>query len=211
MTLMPVSSMTFFGSSSAKGGASRWIGQLVSAWMFDASVSSGSPSTLYTWPSTPSPTGTVIGPAGVVHREPRTRPSVGFRAIARTVESPMCWATSHVIVVVSPPSSTSTVSAVLISGSSFGGNSTSTTGPITRTTRPLACVSVVRHRHSSAAAARASAPPTISMISVVISSWRARFACRVRILISSSALSVAAFIARRRAAFSEAADSSSAA
>ena len=49
------------------------------------------------------------------------------------------------------------------------------------------------------------------MISVVISSWRARFACRVRIFINSSALSVAAFIARRRAAFSEAADSSNAA
>ncbi len=45
---MPVSSMTFFGSSSANGGDSRWIGQYVSGWMFEASVSSGSPSTLYT-------------------------------------------------------------------------------------------------------------------------------------------------------------------
>src|SRR5919204_6090330 len=66
-------------------------------------------------------------------------------------------------------------------------------------------------RHSLVACASASAPPTISMISVVISSWRARFAWRVRTLMSSSALSVAAAIARRRAAFSEAADSSSAA
>src|SRR5205823_11698563 len=65
--------------------------------------------------------------------------------------------------------------------------------------------------HSFDVWARASAPPTISLISVVISSCRARFACLVRILMSSSALSVAAFIARRRAAFSDAADSSNAA
>src|SRR5262249_50385657 len=45
-------------------------------------------------------------------------------------------------------------------------------------------------------APRASAPPTISMISVVMASWRARFITRVRFLMSSSALSVALFIAR---------------
>ena len=217
MTLMPVSSMTFFGSRSANGGGSRWIGQRVSASISDASASSGSPSTLYTWPSTPSPTGTVIGDPVLPTGLPRTRPSVGFSAIARTSASPMCCATSQVIVVVSPPSVTSTVSAVLISGSSFGGNSTSTTGPITRTTRPFACPFSFSLRHLGLpippppSAASASAPPTISMISVVISSCRARFAWRVRILMSSSALSVAAFIARRRAAFSDAADSSSAA
>ncbi len=78
---------------------------------------------------------------------------------------------------------------------------------------PLGVLLLARswHRHPSEPAAIDSAPPTISMISVVISSWRARFAWRVRILMRSSALSVAAFIARRRAAFSEAADSSSAA
>ena len=42
----------------------------------------------------------------------------------------------------------------------------------------------------------ASAPPTISMISVVIDAWRARFIVMLSDLISSSALSVAAFIAR---------------
>ena len=42
----------------------------------------------------------------------------------------------------------------------------------------------------------ASAPPTISMISVVMASWRARFITRVSLVISSSALSVADFIAR---------------
>jgi peptide chain release factor 1 len=57
---------------------------------------------------------------------------------------------------------------------------------------------------------RASAPPTISMISCVISAWRAWFSALTRTLISSSALSVAAFMARRLAADSLAADSSSA-
>ena len=56
----------------------------------------------------------------------------------------------------------------------------------------------------------ASAPPTISMISVVIESWRARFMTRRRVLMSSSAFSVAADIARWRAVCSEADASSSA-
>ncbi len=36
---------------------------------------------------------------------PRTRPSVGFIAMARTMASPMCWATSSTSVRFSPPSS----------------------------------------------------------------------------------------------------------
>src|SRR5690606_38235502 len=51
-----------------------------------------------------------------------------------------------------------------------------------------------------AAPARASAPPTISLISFVISAWRAWLAWRVKVLTSSSALSVAAFMALRREA-----------
>ena len=43
---------------------------------------------------------------------PRVRPSVGFSAIARMMLSPMCCATSHVIVVVVSLSVMSTVSAV---------------------------------------------------------------------------------------------------
>ena len=64
---------------------------------------------------------------------------------------------------------------------------------------------------AAVAADSASAPLTISMISVVIESWRARFMMRLRLLISSSALSVAAFIARWRNACSLAAALSSAA
>src|SRR4030095_897630 len=119
---------------------------------------------------TPSPTGTLIGEPVFSTGDPRTMPSVGFRAIVRTIPSPMCWATSHVIDRVSPSRRTSIRSAVWISGSPSGGNSTSTTGPITRATRPCASsCSAIAHSFE----ARASAPPTISMISVVISSWRA--------------------------------------
>ena len=45
----------------------------------------------------------------------------------------------------------------------------------------------------------ASAPPTISMISVVMVSWRARFMIREYFLMSSSAFSVAAAMVRCRA------------
>ena len=34
MTLMPVSNICCFGSSSSNGGGSRWIGQRSAAWMF---------------------------------------------------------------------------------------------------------------------------------------------------------------------------------
>src|SRR5690606_9257291 len=55
------------------------------------------------------------------------------------------------------------------------------------------------------ASARALTPPTISLISWVMPAWRAWLAIRVYFLISSSALSVADFIAFCRAASSEAA------
>src|SRR4029077_15348293 len=62
----------------------------------------------------------------------------------------------------------------------------------------------------SRAPTSAPAPPTISLISWVISACRALFASRVSVSIRSFALSVAAFIARRREASSDAAASSSA-
>jgi hypothetical protein len=60
-------------------------------------------------------------------------------------------------------------------------------------------------------AARASAPPTISVSSWVICACRAWLACRDRFLMMSFALSVAALQAARRAADSLAAASSYAA
>jgi hypothetical protein len=56
--------------------------------------------------------------------------------MAFTVESPMCWLTSAVIVSVTPSSERSTVIAKPISGSALGGNSTSRTGPVTVRMRP---------------------------------------------------------------------------
>src|SRR5690606_23082399 len=69
----------------------------------------------------------------------------------------------------------------------------------------------VSHRYSFPAAERALAPPSISLISCVIAACRAAFALRRRVLINSSALSVAAFMARRLAASSLAAASINAA
>jgi hypothetical protein len=56
--------------------------------------------------------------------------------MARTTPLPMCWATSSAICCVSPWMSLTSVSMKLISGSEPTGNSTSTTGPMTCTTRP---------------------------------------------------------------------------
>ena len=67
---------------------------------------------LNTLPSVTSPTGTVIDSPVSVTWPPRTRPSVGFIEMARTMPSPMCWATSRMIVLVSPLSSNSHVSAL---------------------------------------------------------------------------------------------------
>src|SRR5699024_9068107 len=92
---------------------------------------------------TPSPTGTEIGVWGAVAAAPRTRPSVGAMDTARTRLSPRCCATSRVMVRATASSSISTVSALYSSGSPPRGNSTSTTGPMTRTTRPATAESCV--------------------------------------------------------------------
>ena len=72
---------------------------------------------------------------------------------------------------------TSTCRALYSSGIASTGNSTSTTGPVTRATRPMpvvvSVVAVMVFLDSYADAESASAPPTISLISWVISAWRA--------------------------------------
>ncbi len=105
-----------------------------------SSVSSDSPMTLKTCPSTASPTGTVIPRPVWRTTAPRTSPSVGFMHTQRTRPSPICWATSPVTVIVSPSMMMSTSTAWLISGNECGGNSTSTTGPAIATTRPVSRV-----------------------------------------------------------------------
>src|SRR4051794_30056523 len=79
---------------------------------------------------------------------PRTRPSVGAIEMARTTLSPRCWATSRVSVLPRSARVTSTFSALNRSGIASRGNSTSTTGPVTRTTRPVPVVSWVVGRSS---------------------------------------------------------------
>src|SRR4051794_1538940 len=137
-TLMPVSNISVFDSSWSNGGGSRWIGHRSLMSSSEALTSNGSPRALKTWPLGTSPTGTMIGPPVFCTSAPLTRPSVGCSAIARTMSSPMCWATSRVSVFDSSPRAISVVRAWFSSGMVCRPNSTSTTGPITRTTRPVA-------------------------------------------------------------------------
>src|SRR5690606_1324024 len=95
-----------------------------------------------------SPTGTVIGEPVSMTSVPRTRPSVGAMATARTFESPRCCATSAITFLVSPATVNSISTALRISGRPSGGNSMSTTGPATFTMRPLASL-ITRLRFSS--------------------------------------------------------------
>src|SRR5688572_15128136 len=74
---------------------------------------------------------------------PRVSPSVGARAIARTLLPPRCWATSARTERFSSPRVKSIVMAWRISGSPSGGNSTSTTGPATFTIRPTLLASLI--------------------------------------------------------------------
>src|SRR3990167_11044227 len=80
--------------------------------------------TLNIRPSVASPTGTLIGAAVLITLAPRARPSVGPRAIARTVVWLRCWATSKI----KSPSLRSTTKALKIAGRRPA-NSTSTTTP----------------------------------------------------------------------------------
>ena len=100
MTLMPVSNISVLDSSWSKGGDGRWIGQrsLMSRLLsFDVQrlaehvedVALGDVADRHR-----------DRRAGVVTGAPRTRPSVGCIAMARTWLSPMCCATSRVSVIV---------------------------------------------------------------------------------------------------------------
>src|SRR3954454_15881821 len=147
MTLMPVSSISVRPSSWSNRGACRWIVQCGASLPYPG-VSRHSPRALNTWPLVASPTGTEIAEPVSVTSAPRTRPSVGCMEIVRTTLSPRCWATSRVSVLPRSARVTSTVRALNRSGIASRGNSTSTTGPVTRTTRPAAAVCWVLGRSS---------------------------------------------------------------
>src|SRR3954449_383426 len=139
MTLMPVWNISVLASSWSNAGALRWMPHRSSTLRVSPSCRlRTSPVALKTCPLVASPTGTLIGPPVSVTSAPRTRPSVGRMEMARTMPSPMCSETSSVMVVVTSPRVRSTFSALYISGIESSGNSTSTTGPITRATRPTA-------------------------------------------------------------------------
>ncbi len=137
MTLMPVSNIWVLDSSWSNGGACRWIPQRSSIWRVSPSSRfMQSPVALNTLPSVTSPTGTEIGPPVSCTGAPRTSPSVGCSEIARTMLSPMSWATSRFSNLVSSPRVTSVVNRLYIWGICPGGNSMSTTGPMIRASRP---------------------------------------------------------------------------
>src|SRR3954447_10546985 len=138
MTLMPVVNISVLFSSWSKAGDGRWIGQRVVMLRLSSDTSIGLPRALNTWPLVTSPTGTEIAEPVSVTSAPRTRPSVGCIEMVRTTLSPRCWATSRVSVLPRSARVTSTCRALNRSGIASRGNSTSTTGPVTRTTRPVA-------------------------------------------------------------------------
>ncbi|CAB4818523.1 unannotated protein [freshwater metagenome] len=200
ITLMPVSNKRLDGSRVSKSGAGRWISQRSMSSYLAGSSSSTSPHTFHTWPSVRSPTGTRRPWPVLRTSVPRRRPSVGFMHTARTRLSPSCCATSASTEMFVPSRVMVISSALLSSGSDPRGNSTSITGPAMPTTRPvfswfsvmvmLLCspgssnLIVRTYREAGWATAsrstygtcgflsplRASAPLTISMISVVMES-----------------------------------------
>jgi len=94
--------------------------------------------TLRMRPSTSAPTGIMIGEPVSVTSMPRTKPSVASIAMVRTTDSPRCCETSSTRFSFSLEMlAFESVSAFRILGSLPGGNSTSTTGPITWMTLPL--------------------------------------------------------------------------
>src|SRR6476659_2826310 len=108
------------------------------------SPSTGSPTTFRIRPRVSSPTGIVIVVPVSTACIPRTMPSVGFIEMQRTRFSPRCCATSAITSIGMPvclPSSVTTT-ALWIGGSWPSGNSTSRTGPITWTTRPVFCSAI---------------------------------------------------------------------
>src|ERR1700686_3176040 len=132
MTLIPVSRISTFACCSETGGAGRWIGHRVTP-SGEGSSSIGAPITLNMRPRVSTPPGTEIGLPAASPGSPRRKPSVASIAMVRTVLSPIAPSTSRTT---TRPSWVFTSSASKSSGCSPGGNSTSTTAPMTWLTWP---------------------------------------------------------------------------
>ena len=88
MTFTPVSNILAEGSRASNDGAERWMSQR--SGVPCSGVSRQSPITFQMWPRVPSPTGACTPWPVLTTGAPRTRPSVGFMAMARTRLSPIC-------------------------------------------------------------------------------------------------------------------------
>ena len=115
-------------------------------------------------PRVSRPTGTLMALPVSVTGVPRLRPSVEAMAMQRTVLSPTCCATSTVRV----RFPTGMVRALSMAGRCPSGKRTSTTGPMTCETLPIAVSSIVFSPYQM------SLPATTSVISWVMAPWRAR-------------------------------------
>ena len=118
-------------------GAARWIGERFLALTGPAS-STGSPTTFRMRPSTSGPTGIVIGAPVFLTGMPRTRPSVVSIATQRTVllAEVLRDLDDQVVVAVVDRRVGEQERGVDL-GQLGRSNSTSTTGPMTWTTRPI--------------------------------------------------------------------------
>jgi len=163
------SNMVACGSSWSKAGALRWISSslnrsdVVGVERLADDVKDVSEHGVTT--------GTVIPRPVWRTTAPRTSPSVGFMHTQRTRPSPICWATSPVTVIVSPSMMMSTSTAWLISGNeSRELHVHDRSGDRDDAPRLEGGLFWSDGHLFSLSERSASAPPTISMISVVIES-----------------------------------------
>src|SRR3984893_1695778 len=141
MTLMPVSRISTCVCCSSIAGAGRWIGS-ISPPEGAGSSSMASPITLNIRPKVSTPTGTWIGSPVASTGSPRRNPSVEAMAMQRTVLPPTSCCTSRTTFLGGFSRVVTTIASSRF-GSRPGGNSTSTTAPITWLTLPIVSSDVV--------------------------------------------------------------------
>ena len=131
--MIPVSRISTTGLWSSNDGGSLWITQCSVSSLISSPLSMVSPSTLNRRPRVCSPTGTLIPEPVAVTSMSLQSPSLAASIRQRTSSFPRCCATS--IIQVFPLFSTCRAS--LMHGRFPSSNTTSTTGPMTCTIRPL--------------------------------------------------------------------------
>ena len=135
MTLRPVSKTSTSVDCSSNGGGARWIGSVLLGVRPGPCCRSARPSTLKTRPSVASPTGTVIGRAGVA-RGDAAREAVG-RSHRDRAHPVVAEVLLHLADEARLPSRGRSRPRCRSPAAGPAGNSTSTTGPMTWTMRPV--------------------------------------------------------------------------